>query len=283
MDEVRAHEAHLGFLNRRPSSIAKRMQTLGALARFAGRPLLELDGETLQAFVARASLGPEARAAAVSHIRGFYRWAVEEELVDRDPSVRLRRPRRERRLPRPMPDGALAAALAGATNPVRQWLYLAAYGGLRACEVAQLRGQDFRLRQTPPILVIRESKGGDPSVVPVGLPLRPVAHELAVIDGWCFPRGQGDPSTRDWDGHVTPNQVQRRANRFLHEIGVPETFHQLRHWFGTKTLRATGGNLRETQELMRHRSPVSTAIYTEIDMGETAAALDALPILGETA
>jgi integrase len=219
----------------------------------------------------------------VSHVRGFYKWAVEEELLEVDPSVRLRRPKRERRLPRPMGDAAAAQALQAAPDPVRQWLMLAAYAGLRACEIAQLRGQDFFLHQQPPILIIRESKGGDPSVVPVSRRLLSVAVELASRDGWCFPRGAGDPSGRQWDGHITANQVQRRANRFLHDLEIPETLHQLRHWFGTKAYRATGGRLRETQELMRHRSPVSTAIYTQVDMAEGAAALDELPDLGPAA
>jgi len=279
---IDSHLAWLKYLNRQPSSIAKRGWTLRHLEHIAGRPLLEVDAPALALFVNRPSLGTEARASAVSHVRGFFKWAVEEELLDVDPSARLRRPKRDRRLPRPMDDEHARDALNAAPDPIRQWLYLAAYAGLRACEIAQVRGQDFFLQQSPPILIIRESKGGDPSVVPIGKPLRTIAHELALHDGWCFPRGDGDPARIDYDGHVTANQVSRRANRFLHELGVIETLHQLRHWYGSQAYRATGRDLRATQELMRHKSPVSTAIYTFVDMGEAALALDALPDLGET-
>jgi integrase/recombinase XerD len=41
------------------------------------------------------------------------------------------------------------------------------------------------------------------------------------------------------------------------------TAHQLRHWFGTHTLRITR-DVRTTQELLRHRSISSTAIYTKV-------------------
>lgn len=268
------HVTHLRYLNRRPTSVKQRELALRRLEKFAGAALLDLDGEQLQAFVQQKSLGVEARAAAVSHLRGFYKWAVDEELIDRDPSYRLRRPKREHRLPRPMPDGAATRALEAAEDPIRQWLWLAFYAGLRACEIAQVRGTDFLIRQSPPILLIRESKGGDPSVVPICEPLMPVARELEQIGTtWCFPKGRGGT------GHITASQLQKRANAFLHELGVPETLHQGRHWYGSQTYRVTGRDLRATQDLMRHRSPVSTAGYTFVDMGESARALDGLPRL----
>lgn len=273
MDPIGRHIAFLKYLNRRPSSVLQRRLTLRRLERFAGREILAVDPETLARFANGNTLGVEARAATVSHLRGFYRWALDEGLIDRDPSARLQRPKRERRIPRPMPDEHAAKALTWATDPIRQWLFLAAYAGLRACEIAQVRGQDFRVSQAPPILIIRVSKGGDPSVVPIAAELRQVALELSRSDGWCFPKGRGG------EGHITPSQVQKRANAFLHDLGIPETLHQLRHWYGTKTYRASGRDLRATQELMRHLSPVSTAGYTYIDPGDNAHALDLLPRL----
>lgn len=271
---ISLHVQHLRFLNRRPTSVKQRELALKRLARYAGVSLLDLDGDLLQGFVQQASLGVEARAAAVSHLRGFYKWAVDERLIAIDPSYRLRRPKREHRLPRPMPDAAATRALSAALDPIRQWLWLAFYAGLRACEIAQVRGTDFLIHQTPPILLIRESKGGDPSVVPIAEPLLPIARELEQLGpDWCFPKGRGG------HGHITASQLQKRANAFLHEIGVPETLHQGRHWYGSQAYRVTGRDLRATQELMRHRSPVSTAGYTWIDMGESARALDLLPRL----
>lgn len=273
MDPIGRHVSHLKYLNRRPSSVLQRRLTLRRLERFAGVGILAVEPETLARFVNRKTLGVEARAATVSHVRGFFRWALDEELLERDPSARLQRPKRERRIPRPMPDEHASKALTHATDPIRQWLFLAAYAGLRACEIAQLQGKDFRLSQAPPILIIRVSKGGDPSVVPIAAELRQVALELSRSPGWCFPKGRGG------DGHITASQVQKRANTFLHEIGIPETAHTLRHWYGSKTYRATHRDLRATQELLRHNSPVSTAGYTYIDPGESALALDLLPRL----
>jgi integrase/recombinase XerD len=95
--------------------------------------------------------------------------------------------------------------------------------------------------------------------------------DLPATD-WLFPHG--------WqDGPVRPWTVSHQSNAYLHSIGITHTLHTLRHWFGTHTYRATGRDLRMTQELLRHRSPVSTAIYTFSDPGEAAAAVERLPTL----
>jgi site-specific recombinase XerD len=54
-------------------------------------------------------------------------------------------------------------------------------------------------------------------------------------------------------------------------LGVPQPMglHMLRHAYATALLRATedggaGANLRVTQELMRHASPATTAVYTQV-------------------
>jgi integrase len=272
-DALEAHLNALRDINRRPGTIAQREYALRRLERFAGKPLLELDTETLRAWINQPQLGTEARAGAVSHARGFYRWAMEEGLITVDPTARLRRPKRERRLPRPMADDRAAKALTAAESPIREWLYLAAYAGLRACEIAPLKGEDLLLRQRPPMIVIRESKGGDTTAVPISSTLLPVLLALPER-GWCFPSGPGGRRP-----HVSAGQVSKRSNAYLRDLGIPDTLHSLRHWFGTATYRATGRDLRTTQELMRHRSPTSTAIYTFVDPGEAARALDHLPSL----
>lgn len=277
---VSAYLAHLRYLNRRPSSVSHRAGALRRLARFAApTSVLDLEVDTIIAFVSQETLGPEARNNAISHVRGFYRWAIRQGHIDRDPTTDLERPRRPRRLARPMPTDAVTRALNVAPDPIRQFLYLATYAGLRACEIAQLSGSDFVLGQDPPVLIVQESKGGDTTSTGIAIELLTVANELASARGWCFPKGVGDPAQRLWGGHVSANQVQKRTNRFLHSNGIPQTLHQLRHWFGTELLRASGGNARVAQEGLRLRSANTMVIYTHVTRGEIAEALDALPRL----
>lgn len=267
------HLAYLRHLNRRRGTIDQRRWCLQRLQTFLGHDLATATHAELLAFVSRGDRGAETRCAEISHVRGFYGWAIEHDHLELDPSLRLRRPRRPRHLPRPMPDADLARALATARDPIRTWLHLAAYGGLRCCEIAPLRGEDYLRGQG--VLVIREQKGGDPGAISVGPVLAEVLAGLPM-EGWWFTR---------WDGILEPisaGQLQRHANRWLHEQGIAHTTHAARHWFGTYMQRASG-NLRVTQEAMRHRSPVSTAGYTFVGSGEVAQVVARLPRLAETA
>jgi integrase/recombinase XerC len=268
---IERHCGHLARLNRRPGTIYQRRRALERLSRWvSGGNLLDATLDELRDFLDRSQrnglpLSVSARAAETSHIYGFFRWAVIEGHRPDDPTVRLERPRRVRGLPRPMPDDHVALALTTAESPYREWFYLAAYAGLRACEVAALRGED----RWGEMLIIRDGKGGKPATVPIAPVLRPVIAGLPRHGQW-FPHGH-DP-----DRPVTASQLQRRANRWLHEHGIPETFHSLRHVFGTRVYQATH-DLLLTRDMMRHASVSSTQGYTLLEHDAGLAALALLP------
>jgi site-specific recombinase XerD len=69
----------------------------------------------------------------------------------------------------------------------------------------------------------------------------------------------------------TPSGISHAFGTRMRELGIarPMGLHMLRHAYATSLLRApedggAGANLRITQELMRHASPATTAIYTQV-------------------
>jgi integrase len=192
-------------------------------------------------------------------------------VIDVDPTLRLHRPKLPRRLPRPMPDADVERALRFAPLPrVRPALYFAAYAGLRAIEIAQLRADD--LHWSDRYVFLRDQKGGGEGTVPLSAPL---AEGLATCQlpatGYLFPYLNGQP------GHIPPHLLGGAVNRYLHDMGIAHTLHTLRHWYGTQVYRASNHDLRQTQELMRHRTPDTTALYTFVDPDERVSILDRLP------
>lgn len=259
--------------NLRPGTITQKRLALRRLSKAVHpTPLGDVTHDQLVAFLDRLDQ-PESRATETSHVRTFYRWAMIEGAIAVDPAARLIRPRVPRRLPRPMPTNDLAVALDTAPDRVRPWLVLAAYAGLRACEIAGLRACDIMWDNMPPLLVVDQGKGGHARAVPMAPAL---ADELAGLprSGWLFHKLDGST------GPVPPHLVSRLANQHLHGLGITHTLHTLRHWFATETLRINGGDLRQTQELLGHQSPVSTAIYTWVDPRAAAATVAALPVVG---
>ncbi len=273
---IRAHLSELAWRQYRPGTIEQRARTLQRLIRTGVDPATATTSQ-LQTFLGRPQadgrpLSPASIVAELSHLRGFYRWLVETERRDDDPTVRIVRPRTPHWLPRPIGEDDLALAVTTASDRVRPMLLLAAYAGLRACEIAPLRGEDVRLEEDPPTLWVGEGKGGHPGVVAIAPVL---AGELAGMPrrGWLFPRRDGR------EGPIPAHRVSHLANAHLHRVGVSATLHSLRHRFGTQVMRASGRDLRQTQEMMRHRSIVSTTVYTAVDQSEQSSIVAALPEL----
>lgn len=204
----------------------------------------------------------------LGHARGFYRWLARFRHAP-DAGALLTRPQRPRGLPRPIGEDELRLALRTADGPILIALLLMAFCGLRVGEVAGLHRRDIHERTTPPVVVVT-GKGRRMRVVrlPDGL-----ARQLLVAG---LPNS--GPVVRGERGQpVTANRLSQLVNAHLHEQGVADTAHSLRHYFGTTAYRLTR-DLRLVQESMGHASPETTAIYTAWSppaAADMAAGLDA--------
>ena len=264
---------HSAQRNLRPTYLLNLRHTLERAELELGVPLEQATEEELTDWYAALSVDVGSRRGVPVAPRGLLPVPRPGTAPRRRSHPRLARPRLRRHLPRPIADDRLEHALAVAPKPVRTYLVLAAYAGLRAAEVAALHRDDLMEHAAPPVLVVRDgAKGSKHRVVP----LHPhVLHALAQIPerGYLFPHESGR-------GHVAPNTISKRANAFLHGVGIPDSFHALRHWFGT-TLYRESRDLRLCQELLGHSDPKTTAGYAAFAPDRAAGIVAALPDLGE--
>lgn len=236
-------------------------------------PLLEAGPDELMAWRRSLAIGPDATVAYVSHARSFYGWAVDAGLIDRNPALVLPLPRTARRLPRPIPEESLMRAIAGAPDRIRPWLVLAGWCGLRAKEIAYLRRESVMETARPPVLIVAAdaTKGRSERTVPL------CDYVLGELDayglpgrGYVFRRGDGQP------GPNRPWLVSGLCNSYLHQAGIAESLHQLRHRFGTQAYSATR-DLLAVQDLMGHAHPNTTAGYAAYNRESAIAAVRSLP------
>lgn len=239
--------------NLRPATVYQRSRALIRLQRALRCCPLTASAEQLEAWYAGLSMMPEGRATELRHVRQFYRWAQRFGLRADDPTVRLDAPRLSRRLPRPIRDDDLDAALGVASERVRPMLMFAAYAGLRAGEIARLRRDAVRDDLDPAVLIVEDGKGGRQRIIPLHPELVGLLVELPAR-GWLFGREDGVA------GPIAPHRVSQLCNRALRDAGTSSTLHTLRHRFATKIYASTL-DLRTTQELLGHASPVTTAQY----------------------
>ncbi len=209
----------------------------------------------------RAAMG-RARATVtrrLSTIAGFYRYAVQEELLDRSPAAHVRRPRVDYESHAVALDrnelGALLVA-AGIEPPAGHALIsLLALNGLRVSEATSADIEHLGLERGHRTLTITR-KGGKVVTIPLA-PRTARAIDLAIgerAEGPVFLAKDG----RRLDRHGAERIVRTTARRA--GIIKPVTPHTLRHAFITASFDA-GVPLRDVQEAASHADPRTTMRY----------------------
>jgi integrase len=185
-------------------------------------------------------------------------------LVDgNNPAEQLPQVKPGRGVPKPVTKGEYQKLLAEAKNPtLHNWFILGGMAGLRAMEVANIKGSDLIEHEDGYSLRV-QGKGGTDLIVPIA----PVVSDMIRSYGTLG---------RLWQ--VTPNKLSSRAANEMRRILGEDAkhFHSLRHYFATTMLEKSGGDLIAVKELMRHTSVATTQIYTQLAQGRTRSLVNLL-------
>ncbi|MFF1880818.1 tyrosine recombinase XerC [Pseudarthrobacter sp. NPDC058196] len=228
-------------------------------------------GSQSSAGAARSTL---ARRSATA--RAFTAWALREELLETDPALRLKAPKREGSLPGVlqasqlgrMLEGLEKSALDGDPLAVRdravvELLYAT---GIRVGELAGLDVDDLDPdRRTLRVI----GKGNKERTVPYGVPA------ALAVDDWLR-RGRPALATSTSGpalflgargGRIDQRQVRTLVNRLFGALGDTSASgpHALRHSAATHLLDG-GADLRAVQEILGHSSLATTQIYTHVSV-----------------
>jgi len=239
-----------------------------------GRPrLLKLAQADLVAFLEslrEEGLAARSVARVVHGVRGFYRFAIREGRLERDPMENLKAPRAFKALPRYLTPAQVEALLAApdTARPLgvrdRAILEVLYATGLRVSELIGLRRQEVDLELG---LVRAFGKGRKERLVPLG----------SVAAGWVR-RYEEEARPRLLKGRVSgPLFLSQRGGRLSrmglwgivrrHAVtaGVERvlTPHVLRHSFASHLLER-GADLRALQIMLGHADISTTQIYTHV-------------------
>ncbi len=256
--------------------------TVGAYARDLGRfgarvkadntPLAKVDEATVAGYLVTLShegLSARTQARALSAIRGFFRFLVQEGRQGRDPTELLEGPRLLRRLPDVLNRDEilrlLRAPAGDKPNRVRDraMLHTMYAAGLRVSELVNLDLGDLNLGEG---FLSALGKGNKQRIVPIGEHARVamVQYLSEVRPKWarpasraCFVTARGKAMTRQ--GFWSIVKKYARAAGITKQISP----HKLRHSFATHLL-AGGADLRSVQTMLGHADISTTQIYTHV-------------------
>jgi len=208
---------------------------------------------------------------ALSSVRTYFGFLIEEGRVEVDPTDSLESPRSWRRLPTVLSREEAAAMLESPEETRatcwrdRSILELLYATGMRVSELTQLKVSDI---QTEERLVRVQGKGGRERLIPYGSAaaralcrylrdLRPKI-DRGRAESKVFLNVRGTPLTR-----MAVWQIVKDA---ASHTGVEKRVspHTLRHSFATHLLEG-GADLAAVQELLGHVDISTTQIYTHVD------------------
>jgi integrase/recombinase XerC len=219
-------------------------------------------------------------ARKLASMRSFFTFGQREGWVRANPAKPLRGPKRGRRLPKFLTGEEigrlLAAPRAGAAGGVRDRavLELMYSAGLRVQELVNLDDGDLDLANAT---VRVRGKGRRERLGIVG------SHAREAIRAWLASRprpattarGPRPLFTNKLGGRLSVRGVARLLEKHLQTAGLAgrASPHTLRHSFATHLLDA-GADIRSVQELLGHKSLVTTQIYTHVTTTRLLAAFD---------
>ena len=210
-------------------------------------------------------------ARKLASLRSFYAFGQREGWVRTNPAKPLRSPRRSRKLPKFLTGDEIARLLAAprpdAAGGVRDRaiLELMYSAGVRVRELVSLDDGDLDLRNGTARV---RGKGRRERLGVVG------SHARRALRAWLAARPNtvatraptGRPLfTNKLGGRLSVRGIARLLEKHLAVAGLAgrASPHTLRHSFATHLLDA-GADIRSVQELLGHKSLVTTQIYTHV-------------------
>ncbi len=211
-----------------------------------------------------------SQAHLISVLKSFYRYLLEDDLLESSPVSAVALPKKWARLPKYLSleevsrllDAPDASTVIGRRNKAVLELMYAT--GLRISEAAQLKTADVYLDEG--FLRVR-GKGGKERIIPFSDVSRDCMKEYLAASRPALAKGSGPEQLFvNYNGEAFSRQgLWKMIKSYGAKVGLGArlTPHVLRHSFATHMVEK-GADLRSVQMLLGHSSITTTEIYTHL-------------------
>lgn len=224
------------------------------------------------AFINKMEFGVYSQARIISGVKAFFRYLMDENIIQADPSELLEAPKLGRKLPDILSVDDVTAIidsidLSTQNGERNKAIFETLYGcGLRVSELIGLKISDLHFNED---IISVTGKGNKQRLVPIvksarkqiEIYLKQVRVHLVVqkkSEDVVFLNNRGGKMSRQMIFLIVKKQAEL--------AGIRKTIspHTFRHSFATHLVQ-NGADLRAIQDLLGHASIITTEIYTHLD------------------
>lgn len=221
------------------------------------QPVAKITRPSIERWLTGMQVAHSTLRVRLSAVKTFCDWLVAHRYLRHNPAALIDRPRQPHLLPPRALTPQQVAAIYQACPDTRAEVIVACMvqEGLRAVGVANLQVGDVDMQRL--VLTVHE-KGGNERVLPItdecARVLRRYLGETRLAAG---PLIRSIPAPHRG---IAAESVSRIVGRAMHDAGVDDTGHALRHTCASDMLER-GANVRTVQHALGHRSLGSTQRY----------------------
>lgn len=197
----------------------------------------------------------------LSTLKSFFSWLTSEEIIQRDPSMKIKPPKKEKRLPKALSIEELEMLRESCQNIRQRAMLEILYAtGCRLSEVHGLSREDIDYHTMSCKVIGKGNKERE-----VYFSFKAMFH----LKKYLLSRTDHDPALiiteRRPYRRLSQRGIQREIRSLAQQSGMQKkvSTHTLRHTFATLTLN-NGADLVAVQELLGHENPATTQIYASI-------------------
>lgn len=197
----------------------------------------------------------------LSVLKSFFGWLTSEEIIQRDPTAKLKPPKQEKRLPKSLTIEELEL-LRESCKTIRQRALLEVLyaTGCRLSEVYKLNKSDIDFQNLSCRVIGKGNKERE-----VYFSFKAMYH----LRKYLMTRVDNEPALfiteRKPYKRLSKRGIQREIAKIAMNAGLEKRVspHTLRHTFATLTLN-NGAELAAVQALLGHEDPATTQIYAKL-------------------
>ena len=230
----------------------------------------EVRDHDIRGFVAqerRRDLSARSIQRALSSIRSFFNYLLDEEVVETNPAANISSPKSAQLLPKALDTDLVKRLLdfkpqGDIEIRDKAMVELLYSSGLRLSELCGLNMESISIKERSCRVVGKGNKTRD---LPVG------EKAIQSLRDWLLVRENISSDANkalflDKNGkRISTRSVQLRLERLSKKRGLPMVNpHMLRHSFASHILESSG-DLRAVQEMLGHSDIGTTQIYTKLD------------------